>query len=48
MGKAEAGSTKWVSNQMKSKGLTRLRWFCQICEVRLPPLLNPQASTTLY
>jgi DNA/RNA-binding protein KIN17 len=32
MPKAEVGSTKWVSNRMKSKGLTRLRWYCQICE----------------
>lgn len=26
------GSTKWVSNQQKSKGLGRLRWYCQVCE----------------
>ncbi|KAK4179055.1 putative KIN, antigenic determinant of recA protein [Triangularia setosa] len=32
MGKAEVGSTKYLSNKMKQKGLTRLRWFCQICE----------------
>ena len=32
MPKAEAGSVKHLSNQMKSKGLQRLRWFCQICE----------------
>lgn len=32
MGKAEVGSTKWVSNQAKSKGLGRLRWYCQVCE----------------
>lgn len=32
MPKAEVGSTKHLSNQMKSKGLQRLRWFCQICE----------------
>lgn len=32
MGKAEVGSTKWVSNQGKSKGLGRLRWYCQVCE----------------
>lgn len=31
MGKAEVGSTKWVSNQAKSKGLGRLRWYCQVC-----------------
>ncbi|KAK3325303.1 domain of Kin17 curved DNA-binding protein-domain-containing protein [Apodospora peruviana] len=32
MPKAEAGSTKHLSNQMKSRGLNRLRWYCQICE----------------
>lgn len=32
MGKAEAGSTKWVANKMKSKGLQRLRWWCEICQ----------------
>ena len=32
MPKAEVGSVKHLSNQMKSKGLQRLRWFCQICE----------------
>ncbi|SMQ53334.1 unnamed protein product [Zymoseptoria tritici ST99CH_3D7] len=32
MGKAEVGSTKYVANKMKAKGLQRLRWYCQICE----------------
>ncbi|KAI1480214.1 domain of Kin17 curved DNA-binding protein-domain-containing protein [Daldinia eschscholtzii] len=32
MPKAEVGSTKYLSNKMKSKGLQRLRWYCQICE----------------
>lgn len=32
MGKAEVGSTKYVANRMKSKGLQRLRWYCQVCE----------------
>lgn len=32
MGKAEAGSTRWVANKMKSKGLQRLRWWCEICQ----------------
>jgi DNA/RNA-binding protein KIN17 len=32
MGKAEFGSTKHLSNQMKQKGLTRLRWFCSLCD----------------
>lgn len=26
------GSTKWQANKMKSKGLQRLRWYCQACE----------------
>ncbi|KAF2131714.1 zinc finger protein-like protein RTS2 [Dothidotthia symphoricarpi CBS 119687] len=32
MGKAEAGTAKWVANKMKSKGLQRLRWWCEICQ----------------
>ncbi|KAJ2896738.1 hypothetical protein MKZ38_005266 [Zalerion maritima] len=32
MGRAEVGSTKHLSNKMKSKGLQRLRWYCQVCE----------------
>ncbi|KAK5064671.1 hypothetical protein LTR84_000505 [Exophiala bonariae] len=31
MPKAEVGSTKYIANQMKSKGLQRLRWYCQAC-----------------
>lgn len=32
MPKAEVGSTKHIANKLKSKGLQRLRWFCQPCE----------------
>lgn len=32
MPKAEAGSVKHLNNKLKSKGLQRLRWFCQVCE----------------
>ncbi|KAL2889520.1 KIN17-like protein [Ceratocystis lukuohia] len=32
MPKAEAGSVKHISNHMKLKGLTRLRFYCQACE----------------
>jgi DNA/RNA-binding protein KIN17 len=32
MPKAEVGSTKYIANKMKSKGLQRLRWYCQICQ----------------
>ncbi|KIY68675.1 zinc finger protein RTS2 [Cylindrobasidium torrendii FP15055 ss-10] len=32
MPRAEAGTPKDVANRMKSKGLQRLRWFCQVCE----------------
>ncbi|PLN77002.1 hypothetical protein BDW42DRAFT_177661 [Aspergillus taichungensis] len=31
MPKAEAGSTKAISNKIKAKGLGRLRWYCQAC-----------------
>lgn len=30
--KAEAGSQKWLANKMKSKGMQKLRWYCQVCE----------------
>lgn len=32
MPKAEVGSAKHLANKMKSKGLQRLRWYCQVCE----------------
>lgn len=32
MPKAEAGSVKALSKQMKMKGLQRLRFYCQVCE----------------
>jgi DNA/RNA-binding protein KIN17 len=32
MPRAEAGTIKHLSNKMKSKGLQRLRWYCQPCE----------------
>ncbi|KAI1084129.1 domain of Kin17 curved DNA-binding protein-domain-containing protein [Whalleya microplaca] len=35
MPRAEVGSTKHLSNQMKSKGLQRLRWYCQPCQRQL-------------
>ncbi|GAA6046705.1 hypothetical protein JCM3770_003126 [Rhodotorula araucariae] len=32
MPRAEAGSIKALANKMKSKGLQKLRWYCQVCE----------------
>jgi len=32
MGKAAVGTPKWISNRIKSKGLQKLRWYCQMCE----------------
>lgn len=32
MPKAEVGSTKYLNNKLKLKGLQRLRWYCQVCE----------------
>lgn len=32
MPRAEAGTSKAIGNAMKSKGLQKLRWYCQICE----------------
>ncbi|EEH49786.1 uncharacterized protein PADG_05865 [Paracoccidioides brasiliensis Pb18] len=32
MPRAEVGSTKYLSNKLKSKGLQRLRWYCQVCQ----------------
>jgi len=31
-GRAEWGTPKWLSNKMKSKGLQKLRWYCQMCQ----------------
>ena len=30
--KAEKGSSKWLGIKMKSKGLQKLRWYCQMCQ----------------
>lgn len=35
MPKAEKGSAKWLANKQKSKGLQRLRFYCQACERQL-------------
>ncbi|KAJ5774871.1 hypothetical protein N7457_009767 [Penicillium paradoxum] len=32
MPRAQAGTTKAIGNKIKSKGLGRLRWYCQPCE----------------
>ncbi|EXJ79987.1 retrograde regulation protein 2 [Capronia epimyces CBS 606.96] len=32
MPRAEVGSAKYIANKMKSKGLQRLRWYCQACQ----------------
>jgi len=32
MGRAEVGTPKWIGNKMKSKGLQKLRWYCQMCQ----------------
>ncbi|KAH7650422.1 hypothetical protein FG379_003494 [Cryptosporidium bovis] len=32
MPKIEVGMPKWVSKQLRSKGLQKLRWYCQLCE----------------
>lgn len=30
--KAEFGTPKYLANKMKSKGLQKLRWYCQMCQ----------------
>ncbi|EEA05274.1 uncharacterized protein CMU_022790 [Cryptosporidium muris RN66] len=32
MPRSEVGTLKWVSKQIKAKGLQKLRWYCQLCE----------------
>ncbi|KAF1605204.1 UNVERIFIED_CONTAM: DNA/RNA-binding protein KIN17, partial [Eudyptes robustus] len=32
MGRAEKGSAKALANKTKSKGLQKLKWFCQMCQ----------------
>jgi len=32
MPKQEVGSTKWLGNKMKAKGLQKLRFYCQMCQ----------------
>lgn len=32
MGKADFLSPKAIANRIKSKGLQKLRWYCQMCQ----------------
>lgn len=32
MGKAEFGTAKYISKQLKAKGLQKLRFYCQVCK----------------
>ncbi|KAL5482898.1 hypothetical protein ACEPAI_9493 [Sanghuangporus weigelae] len=32
MPRAAVGTPKYLANKMKSKGLQRLRWYCQVCQ----------------
>ena len=32
MGKHEVGSTKYIANKIKAKGLQKLRYYCQMCQ----------------
>lgn len=32
MGKAEFGTPKYIDNRSKARGLTKLNFYCQICE----------------
>jgi len=32
MPRAQVGTPKYLANAMKSKGLQRLRWYCQVCQ----------------
>ena len=51
MPKAEVGSTKFLNNKLKSKGLQRLRWYCQVsssyhhCSCLLTDQLSPGLRT---
>jgi len=31
MPRAEKGTSKYLSNRMKAKGLQKLKWYCQMC-----------------
>mmetsp|Transcript_29115 Transcript_29115/g.87023 ORF Transcript_29115/g.87023 Transcript_29115/m.87023 type:complete len:122 (-) Transcript_29115:125-490(-) len=33
MPKPEVGTPKWIANQWKKKGLSKLRWNCSLCGV---------------
>ena len=32
MGGGDAGGTKAIANRIKAKGLSKLRWYCQMCQ----------------
>ena len=33
MPKAEVGTPKWIANQWRKKGMSKLRWYCGLCKV---------------
>ena len=33
MPKPERGTPKWIANQWRKKGLSKLRWHCGLCGV---------------
>jgi DNA/RNA-binding protein KIN17 len=33
MPKAEKGTPKWIANQWRKKGMSKLRWYCELCGV---------------
>ncbi|MCJ1285475.1 hypothetical protein MMC26_004815 [Xylographa opegraphella] len=44
MPRAEVGSTKFLNNKLKSKGLQRLRWYCQVNPPRPQSPPHPMIS----
>ena len=48
-GRAEPGSSKWLANKMKAKGLQKLRWYCQMCsKVRIFSVFQKCFSQFLF
>lgn len=41
MGKSDFLSPKAIANRIKSKGLQKLRWYCQMCQKQCRDEVSP-------
>lgn len=48
MGKSDFLSPKAIANRIKSKGLQKLRWYCQMCQKQCRDEVSPAWAHESY